>query len=366
MRRLLVPFVLVALFVSAGYGLWQMYARAQTSDVPVPTEQLVVVDIVARVVATGAIVPREEVALKPRVTGVIREILAKPGDRVTQGQPIARVRVIANQTSLADAESRVRASKLALADEERKLAQLERLETTRAVSAEEVRAAQLVVHLAREELRGSREALRALRDGALRQGESAANVVFATIAGTVLAVPVKVGASVIDSNSFNEGTTVATIADMDDLIFQGWVDESDVGVLREGMPLTLVIAAIDGLSLDGSIERIAPKGELRQGVQQFEVRAAVRPPEGHTLRAGYSANATIVIDEREQVLAIPEKLLQFDERQPFVEVMTLEEPPTFERRDVELGLSDGIHAELLGGVEADAHIKLPTLTAAEE
>lgn len=359
MRRLLVPFVALATLAGLSYVMWMLYGRSYAAEAPPLTERPVVVDIVDRVVASGSIVPREEVALKPRVAGVVTELLVEPGDRVTKGQTIARVEVVANEASLAEASSRVRAGKLSLAEAERDLEQIERLSKLGAATELDLRRARLDLDMAKEQLRAAQDGLRAIRDGAVRTGKSAANLVVATIAGTVLAVPIKVGSAVVDNNSFNEGTTVATVADMDDLVFIGWVDESDVGRLSAGMPLSMTIGALEQLEVKGELERIAPKGEDREGVTQFEVRAAVRAPEGSTLRAGYSANAYIVIDRRDKVLALPEKLLQFAGTAPYVEVLVSKEPFELQRRELRLGLSDGIHVEVLGGVEADAQVRVP-------
>lgn len=347
-------------FVAAlGYAGWALLGRSQADAAAYPTQTLVQVDIVDEVVATGSILPREEVALKPRVAGVITELYVDPGDHVVKGQKIAKVEVVADEASVAQLQSRVRAAKLAVADARRDLEQIEGLTASGVIAADDARRARLDLQLAQEELRAAREGLLAVREGAVRQTETAANMVVATIAGTVLSVPVRVGTSVVDSNSFNEGTTVATVADMSDLVFVGWVDESDVGRLSAKMPLTLRVGALDELELKGAVERIAPKGEARQGITQFEVRAAVDAPPGRTLRAGYSANAHIVIQRRSEVWAIPEKLLQFDNDTPYVEILVGGEPPRFERRNVELGLSDGIHAEVLEGLDPEDQVRIP-------
>lgn len=360
MRRILTALVVLTLLAALAYGLWTLVLHEQGVEQLPPTATAVVVDIVDDVVITGAIEPRDEVAIKPRVAGVIMELFVQPGDTVVVGDKIARVQIVANEASLAESQSRVRAAQLNVANAEVEAAQVEELVSKGIISTDEKRRIDLLLQQAKEELRAARESLRAIREGAVRQGEDAANLVVATVSGTVLAVPVKRGASVVDNNSFNEGTTVATVADMNDLVFRGWVDESDVGRLDVGMTLTLTIGALADTQLAGAIEHIAPKGEQRDGIMKFEVRAAVTPDAAQTLRAGYSANASVTIGRRDQVLALPERLLQFDAQgEPFVEILVSEQAPSFERRELELGLSDGIHVELLGGVAQDESIRVP-------
>jgi len=351
---------LLVLAITAVAGtLYTFKGRLDRKDPLPPTEQAVRMDILDQVIATGSIVPRHEVALKPRVAGIVAQVFVEPGDRVTKGQKVARIEVIAQESSLAEYESRVRAAQIVLTHAEQELEEAESLSKVGIASNDELRAARFNVAQAEENLRASKDGLNAVRTGAVRKTENAANMVLATIDGKILAVPSRAGTSVVDNNSFNEGTTIATLANMDDLIFIGWADESDVGRLREGMPLSLTIGALRDHVVEGKVERIAPKGEDRKGVTQFEVRAAVNATQGPTLRAGFSANARIIIERRDDVLAIPEKLLKFDEDQPFVEVLVNEEPVKFERRDVELGLSDGIHAEVLGGLTGEERIRLP-------
>ncbi|MEM9454525.1 MAG: efflux RND transporter periplasmic adaptor subunit [Myxococcota bacterium] len=360
MRRVLTSLIVLTMLGALGYGLWTLVLREQGAQEAPPTATAVIVDIVDDVVVTGAIEPRDEVALKPRVAGVVTELFVQPGDRVEAGDKVAHVEIVANEASLAASQSRVRAARLDVANAEIEAAQVEDLVRKGVMSNDEQRRVKLGLRQAKEELRAARESLRAIREGAVRQGEDAANFVVATASGTVLAVPIKRGASVVDNNSFNEGTTVATVADMDDLVFRGWVDESDVGRLEVGMSLTLAIGALTDAQLNGVIEHIAPKGEERDGIMKFEVRAAVTADAEHELRAGYSANASVEIGCRYQVLALPERLLQFDPHgEPFVEVLVTEQPPSFERRELELGLSDGIHVELLAGVAQSESVRVP-------
>jgi HlyD family secretion protein len=182
-------------------------------------------------------------------------------------------------------------------------------------------------------------------------------VVTSTVDGMVIDVPVKLGVSVTESNNFNPGTTIASVADMGDMIFQGKVDESEVGKVKEGMKLKIKIGAIENQEFDGDLEYIAPKGVQAEGAIQFEIKASIVPREGVFIRAGYSANADIVLERRDKVLAVREALLQFEDEKPYVEVETA--PQIFERRDVKVGLSDGLNIEILGGIDKDAKIKKP-------
>jgi HlyD family secretion protein len=302
------------------------------------------------------------VAIKPQVSGIVEHLHVEPGQKVRRGDLVATIRIIPDMVRLAEAESRVKRAAIALDDAQREHTRNQKLFTDGVVPETELRRRKVVLDQAGEELDASREAVELIRKGASeRMGQTSNTLVRATIDGTVLEVPVEEGNSVIEANTFNDGTTIATIADMTQLIFKGRVDESEVGKIRPGMTLLLTIGALENEPFEATLEHIAPKGVEKDGAIQFEIRAALVPQQDVTIRANYSANADIVLDRREQKLAINESLLQFDGDKSYVEVETA--PQKFERRDVQTGLSDGIVVEVVSGVTAKDKIKVPKAVA---
>ncbi|HLF56940.1 MAG TPA: HlyD family efflux transporter periplasmic adaptor subunit, partial [Thermoanaerobaculia bacterium] len=278
---------------------------------------------------------------------------------------IAKIRVIPDMSRLSDAESRLNKSRIALADAEREHGRQKSLFAEGTVARADLDRAEIALEQAREDLEAAQNNLDIVKSGTSeRVAKSATTLVRATISGMVLDVPVEVGNSVIQANNFNEGTTIASIADMTDMIFEGKVDESEVGKIRTGMELLLTIGALPDEQLHAVLEYIAPKGIEEEGAIQFEIRAAVDEKPDLLLRANYSANADIVLDKRDQVLAIDEGLLQFDGDQAYVEVETT--PQAFERREVETGLSDGIQIEIVAGLTENDRVKNPNPDLAAE
>jgi HlyD family secretion protein len=336
-----------------------LYRKSQTKPVVYQTASPAYSDIVRKAVATGSVVPREEVAVKPLVSGIVDELYVEAGEIVPKGKLLAKVRVIPSMSQLSDAESRVNRARISLADAVREHGRQKSLFDEGTSARAELDRAEIALEQAREELAAAQSSLDIVRSGTSeRVAKSATTMVPATIAGMVLDVPVKEGNSVIQANNFNEGTTIASIADMTDMIFEGKVDESEVGKIRPGMELVLTIGALPEERIGAVLEYIAPKGVEENGAIQFEIRAAVEQVrEGLLLRANYSANADIVLDKREGVLAIDEGLLQWDGEQAYVEVETA--PQQFERRDVTLGLSDGIQIEVVSGLAEGDKVKNP-------
>ena len=320
--------------------------------------------IVKKTVATGSVVPRKEVAIKPLISGIVEELLVEPGQKAAVGQLIARVRVIPNMVQLSSAESRVKKAGIALADAERELERRRHLFAEGTLAEAELQKADVEWKQATEEQAAAADNLDIVRKGSSeRVGSSSTTLVRSTIAGTVLEVPVEVGDSVIEANNFNAGTTIASIADLGDMIFEGRVDESEVGKIREGMALVLTVGALPDRKLAARLEHIAPKGVEKEGAIQFQIRAALERQDDVLIRANYSANADIVLDRRENVLALDEGLLQFQDGKPYVEVETA--PQTFVRRDLKLGLSDGMRAEVLSGLREGEKVKNPNTDLAE-
>jgi HlyD family secretion protein len=350
-----------ALIVGTMGFLWK---KSQKVPVVYATAAPVRTDIVEKTVATGSVVPRKEVAIKPLVSGIVEELLVEEGQTIAAGALIAKVRVIPDMVQLSNAESRLVKARIALADAQRELDRQSRLHAEGTVAEAEKNRAEVAEANAREELAAAQDNLDIVRRGTSQRLASASTtLVKATIGGMVLDVPVEVGNSVIEANNFNEGTTIASIADMGDMIFEGKVDESEVGKIRPGMALELTVGAVPDQKLAATLEHIAPKGVEEEGAIQFEIRAALAAQQDVFIRANYSANADIVLEKREQVLALDEGLLQFDGDQAYVEVETA--PQVFERRDIETGLSDGLQIEVVSGLAETDKVKNPNPDAAQ-
>ncbi|MFM1933041.1 MAG: hypothetical protein RL226_2344 [Bacteroidota bacterium] len=353
----LIVFVVVVLG-GAGATLYYLKSKEDMGPVTFNTETPTVDNVVLKSVATGSVQPRKEVQIKPQISGIITEIYVEAGAIIREGEMIAKVKVIPDMVSMSNAENRLERARIendnALMDFERNAELFEK----GVISKAEFQQFETAKRQAREELNAAEDNMAIVREGVAKRsgGGSTLTIIRSTISGMVLDVPVKVGNSVIEANNFNEGTTIASVADMDDLIFLGKVDESEVEKLNLGMDLILTIGAIPDKQYNASLEYIAPKGIAENGAIQFEIKAAVNLSKDDFIRAGYSANADIVLDRRDSVLTIAESLVQYDENQkPFVEVETGEQQ--FERRDLTLGLSDGLRVEVQGGVTASDKIK---------
>ncbi len=358
MKKILLVLLVLALLSTFAGTFYYLYAKSSAPPVVYETASPETATIIHKTVATGSVVPRQEVEIKPQISGIVRELSVEPGDAVKRGDLIARIDVIPNTAALANAGNRVNLARIGFEDAELDLERHRKLAAEGTISRSALQKVQKAYDNAREELAGAIDNLEIVRKGSTAKSESSSNtLVRSTISGMVLEVPVEAGDSVIEANTFNDGTTIATVADMDDMIFEGKVDESEVGKIRLGMDLVLTVGAIEGETFDATLEHIAPKGVEEEGAIQFEIRAALTAREGVLIRANYSANADIVLARADDVLAIDEGLLQFDDGQPYVEVETA--PQTFERRDVETGLSDGIRIEVVSGLAEGDKIKKP-------
>ncbi|MDE6446100.1 MAG: efflux RND transporter periplasmic adaptor subunit [Alistipes sp.] len=306
------------------------------------------------VIATGKVEPRDEVLIKPQISGIVSAVYKEAGQSVRQGDVIATVKVVPEMGQLSSAESRVSTAEIALAQTRREHNRTSALHDKGVVSDEEFEQSRAALAKAEEELRSARENMEIVKNGITKRYKDLSNTqIRSTIDGMILDVPIKVGNSVIQANTFNDGTTIATVADMTKMQFQGKVDETDVGKLREGMPVKLTIGALQDVELDAELEYVAPKATEDNGVIMFEVKAAVRIPDDVFVRAGYSANASIMIQNREGVLALPESCVEFEGDKTYVQLLTSPEDAdeqTFERREVTIGLSDGIDIEIAEGL----------------
>ena len=306
-------------------------------------------DISRNTVVTGKIVPRDEISIKPQISGIITEILKEAGEQVKEGDIIAKVKVIPEMGSLSSAQSRLRLAGINLEQARTNLEREQALFEKNLVSAEEYDQVRQAYNQAKEERDAAQESLEVIRDGVSKSNASSSSTLIrSTINGLILDVPVKVGNSVILSNTFNDGTTIATVADMRDLIFDGNIDETEVGKRSEGMPVRITVGALEGFVFDAVLEYIAPKAVEEGGAKRFEIKASVSIPEGQTVRSGYSANAEIVLQKAEQVISIPESAVEFKNDSTFVYI--LGDDGAYSRKAITTGISDGINIEVKEGL----------------
>ncbi len=353
--RIILLVVVVGLFAATIYFLYQ---KSKKEPVIYETEKPFVTDIVKKTVATGSVVPRKEIEIKPQVSGIIEEVYIKPGDVVKNGDLIAKVRIIPNMINLNNAEARLSQAKIDNEDAKRVYDRQKEIFDEGVIPAAEFQQYEIALNRAKSELNAAENNLQLIKEGVTKDSESSSNTLIrSTIEGMVLDVPVEQGNSVIESNTFNDGTTIAVVADMGEMVFEGKVDETEVGKIKTGMNLVLTIGAIEETTFNAYLEYISPKGIEENGAIQFEIKAAVELKEDFFIRAGYSANADIVLSRKDSVLAIKESLLEFKNDSVFVEVQTDEQ--IFKKRHVVVGLSDGINIEILSGLNKEDKIKVP-------
>ncbi len=316
-------------------------------------------DVVMKTVATGSVVPRYEIEIVPQVSGIIDELYVEAGDKISKGQVVARIKIIPDMVTLNSAETRMNRAKINFEDAQIDYDRQQKLFDRNVISYEEFKSSKVNYDSAKEELTAAENNLELIKNGVTKKASTATNtLVRSTIDGMVLDVPVKEGNSVIQANTFNAGTTIASVANMKDMIFEGNVDETEVGKIKEGMPIELEIGAIDKEKFAAALEYISPKGVEENGAIQFEIKASVQLKEGQFIRAGYSANANIVLDKKDSVMVIPEGLLKFENDSSFVEVNTgSDEEPSYEKRFVKTGLSDGINIEVTQGLKLEDNVK---------
>lgn len=309
-------------------------------------------------VLTGKIEPRDQIDIKPQISGIISEILVEAGQNVREGDVIARIKVIPDASQLSSAQSRVDAARIALDDAKDKYDRAKTLYERKLISREEYETAATTYNRSASDLEGAEDALDIVRNGVSKFNASESNtMVRATIDGLVLDVPVKVGSSVIQANTFNDGTTVATIADMTNLIFKGNVDETEVGQLSVGQPMTIAVGALPDADLSAVIEYISPKGNESSGANTFELKGAITVGSDVSLRAGYSANATVMLNRAADVLTVPESVVEFAGDSTFVYCLTDSATQSFERTPIVTGIGNGIIIEVKDGIAADARLR---------
>ena len=356
--KLIIFAVIALIFIGTFVFLWQ---KSQPKEV-VYNEFTPKLDSIQKTtIITGKIEPRNEVNVKPQISGIIAELYKEPGDLVKAGDVIAKVKVIPDMNQLSSAEMRVRLAEINLKQAQTDFNREENLYNQKLVSADEYDKSKQALNQAKHEKLAAEDALEVIRDGVSKSNAKASSTLIrSTISGVILDIPVKVGNSVILSNTFNDGTTIATVANMNDLIFRGNIDETEVGQLVNGMNMKITIGALQDLKFDAALEYISPKAVESNGANQFEIKAAVKLVEGGKIRSGYSANAEIVLAKANKVLSIPESAIEFSGDSTFVYVVKGEgKDKTYERTQVDTGLSDGVNIEIKKGLTAKDKVRGP-------
>lgn len=328
------------------------------SPVQYDTEKAFKTNIVKKTVATGKVTPLEEIEIKPQISGIIDKILLEEGAMVKKGDLIAQIRVVPNEQALSNAKGRVTKAKLQLENAKIVFNRNKKLYESGVISKKDFEVLELTYNQAKEDVINAKNDYQIIKRGSTGSSGLTNTNIRAEVSGTILEIPVKVGNQVIQSNNFNDGTTIASIADMSKMIFEGKVDEAEVGKIKNNTELEISLGAIEDKKFPAILNFIAPKGTEENGAVQFTIKADVTLDKDYYLRAGYSANAEIILEKKDSVLSIREALLQFDKEteKPYVEIATGDQ--TFEKKEIELGISDGINVEIISGITADDDIKI--------
>ncbi len=359
MKKSVTIFILIFIVVTFSGSMYYLYAKNAEDPVVYKTEKPSKQTIIKKTVATGSILPLEEVLIKPNISGIIQEIYVEGGDIVKANDLIAKIRVIPNLSALNNAKNAIQTAKISVDDEERNFNRQKSLFDKGVISKQDLERAEVTYQQSLQSYKAAQQNYDIVKTGSTKGlGSSANTLIRATISGMVLEMPVEVGNQVIESNNFNEGTTIATIADINRMIFEGKVDESEVGKIKEGLPLEITVGAIENLKFDAILDYVAPKGNLENGAVQFEIKGTLNLNDSIFIRAGLSANASIILARADSVLSIKEALVQFDPKtkDPFVELKIGE--GKFERKDIKLGVSDGINVEIVEGLSMEDEIKV--------
>ena len=361
-RKLIIAAIIALIFIGTFVFLWK---KGQPKEVVYNEYTPKVENIQKTTIITGKIEPRNEVNVKPQISGIITELYKEPGDYVNAGDVIAKVKVIPDMAQLSSAESRVRLAEINLQQAQIDYNREENLHNQRLVSDDEFDKIKQQLRQAQEEKSAAVDNLQVVRDGVSQSNAKASSTLIrSTISGVILDIPVKVGNSVILSNTFNDGTTIASVANMNDLIFRGNIDETEVGQLVNGMNMKITIGALQDLKFDANLEYISPKAVESNGANQFEIKAAVKLAEGGKIRSGYSANAEIVLASAVKVLSVPESAIEFSGDSTFVYIIKGEgKNKTYERTLVTTGLSDGVNIEIKKGITAKDKVRGPEVVA---
>jgi len=356
MKKIFNIIIIIAIIGGFLGTLYYLYQKSEEQPMMALTESPIKTTIVNKTVATGSVLPRKEILIKPQVSGIVDKLYVMPGEMVKKGDLIAKVKVIPNMIAVNNGENRLNRAKISYENAKVDYDRQKKLFDDLVIAESEFQIFQLNLKSASEELNAAEENLQIIKEGAsAKMGSNVNTLIRSTSSGMLLDVLVEEGNSVIEANTFNEGTTIALIANMGDMIFEGKVDESEVGKIKEGMDLILTIGAIDNQSFKAKLEYISPKGTEENGAIQFEIKAMVNLSDSIFIRSGYSANADIVLEKVIDVLAIPEKLLKFEADKTFVEIEVSDQE--FEKRFIKTGLSDGINIQVLEGLSINDKIK---------
>ena len=358
--KLIIAAIIALIFIGTFVFLWQ---KSQPKEIVYNEFTPKTEDIQKTTIITGKIEPRNEVNIKPQISGIITDLYKEAGDYVNAGDVIAKVKVIPDMGSLSSAEARVRLAEINLQQAQVNYNREENLYNQKLVSADEFDKIKQSLQQAKEEKVAAVDALQVVRDGVSQSNAKASSTLIrSTISGVILDIPVKVGNMVILSNNFNDGTTVASVANMNDLIFRGNIDETEVGQLVSGMNMKITIGALQDLKFDAALEYISPKAVESNGANQFEIKAAVKLAEGGKIRSGYSANAEIVLAAASKVLSVPESAIEFSGDSTFVYIIKGEgKQKTYERTQVTTGLSDGVNIEIKKGLTTKDKVRGPEI-----
>jgi HlyD family secretion protein len=364
-KNILKTILFLTLGIAVLWTFYFLYTKSQKPPIVFETLSAFDTTIVKKTVAAGSVIPRREVNMKSQVSGIIEKLYILAGQQVKEGDIIARIKIIPNMLNLSNAETRLRQAHINLDDAKLEYERNEIIFNQGAISKADFSPIELKYKTTKEDVESAENNLQIIKEGVSKISNSSTTntLVKSTITGMVLDVPVKEGSQVIESNTFNEGTTIASIANMGEMIFEGKLDESEVGKVKLGMDLVLTIGAIDKECFKAKLEYISPKGVTENGAIQFLIRASVNKANtGSFLRAGYSANADIILAQKEKVLSIPESVLLFDKEKPYVEIETTTQH--FEKRYIKTNLSDGINIEVIGGIKKQDKIKIPQIITA--
>ena len=358
MKKIFKIALLVLVAAAVLWTFWFLWQKSRPVIKKYEVAEVSIGTIEKRSVATGKVDPRNEILIKPQMSGIISEVYKEAGDHVNAGDVIAKIKVIPDMMSLSSAESRVSRAEIAFEQTKKNFERDKKLYADKVISREEFEKTQLQFNNEKEELNSAKDNLSLTRDGITSNTKAISNtLVRSTITGTILDVPIKVGNSVIQSNNFNDGTTIATVANMSDMLFVGKLDETEVGKIKVGMPMNITIGALQDQKLTAKLEYVSPKGKEESGAIMFEMKAAVKVPANVFIRAGYSANAEIVFSKVENVVTVPESCVEFGGDTAFVYVLTKKEPQTFVKKQVKIGLSDGIKIEVKSGLKVKDKIR---------
>jgi HlyD family secretion protein len=354
--RIIIGVLILGIFiVTMGF----LYNKSKKKPEVFETKQMKKATIIKKTVANGSVVPKKEIEIKPNVSGILQELYVQAGQKINAGDLIAKVKIIPDMLNLNNAEVRLEKAKIAYNDAQVIYERQKKLYETKVIAIAEYQQSQLAFENAKTDLSAAEDQLQLIREGVSKRASGTTNTLIrSTITGMILDVPVKEGSSVIESNNFNAGSTIAVVADMGEMIFKGKVDETEVGKIKSGMMLKLTIGAIENEKFDAKLAYIAPKGVTENGAIQFEIKADVLLKENQFIRAGYSANADIELDRRDSVWAIQESMLTFKGDSAFVDVLQDIKSQKFISKYIKTGLSDGINVEVLSGITEKDKLKI--------